>query len=127
MNFERGGDIKEIIGIGRDGLLKTMGGRIIGIEEYETWKKLPNTKPRMIPLMNNDENLIILVENGTYEILKNRFSNNYSKGSETELVKTLLELLEEFNKWNPEDSIWINTNGNVGIGTMTPSVKLNVK
>lgn len=115
MNFQRGGDIKETLEIGRDGLLKIIGGRIISSK----------AEPRTVSSMSED-NVIILVEKGTYEILKNRFSGNYSKGPETELVKTLLELLEEFNKWD-RDRIWINTDGNVGIGIATPSIKLNIK
>jgi hypothetical protein len=121
MNFERRGGVKETLGIGKDGLLKTMGGRIIGHEEYKNWKKSCNSGAYIS--LGND-NLIILVENGTYEILKNRFGN-YSKGPETELIRTLLELLEKFNKW--DKSIWIDADGNVGIGTRMPSVKLNIK
>lgn len=99
MNFERGKDPKESMGIGRDAILKEIGGIIFDRPHYEIWK--------MGDFRQHKENVVILLEDGRYEIVKNNFSNYRPKGPESELITVLLKLRDEFRKWDNPDLVTV--------------------
>jgi hypothetical protein len=114
MNFERGKDPKEAIGIGREAILKEIGGVILNDEEFAKWKDLGNPvdKPwfSATSTPDNPENVVIHVFDGKFEIIKNliRFDDEelqkirLPKGLERDLINILLKLREGFRKYGAE-------------------------
>jgi hypothetical protein len=99
-DFKRGLDPKEAMGIGRASILKEINGKIINEKEYKTWKKFRS--------IDYSENVIILVTNGTYRIVKNIIRSSDSiheawlplpKGLEGELYDILVKLQDNFRKY----------------------------
>jgi hypothetical protein len=101
MNFTRGGDVKETLGIGRDAILKEIGGIVLNdqgrIERWKTtsrWDEIglntdPIEKEENELAENNfkNKNVIIGITDGQFTILRNR--TKYSgpdKGDEKDLI-----------------------------------------
>jgi hypothetical protein len=89
-NFTRGQDPKEAMGIGREAILKEIGGIIIDRED-------PNSK------FSPETGVVILVEKGKYKLLRNRYGSEGEEGDEKDLIHLLLKLQEQFRKYNPND------------------------
>lgn len=116
MAFVRGGEVKEILGIGRDAILKEIGGIVLNSQgQIERWK---STEPwyevkglgTLDPLAEEEKeledgdfknkNVIIGVSDGTFTILRNRLKyNGPDKGDEKNLITVLLDLRDCFRKW----------------------------
>lgn len=118
MNFVRGQDPKESMGIGQDAILKEIGGIILRDDTVEDWrhhlgKDLWTEFVDPIPLKHEElrvtqydlknKNVIIGVSKGKYEILKNRFGTIAGTGDEKDLITVLLKIQEAFRKWDPND------------------------
>jgi hypothetical protein len=95
MNFTRGQDPKESMGIGRDAILKEIGGIIIDKED-------PNSK------FSSETAVVILIEKGKYKLLRNRFGLVEEEGDEKDLINLLLKLQEQFRKWDPDNPFFIH-------------------
>ena len=90
MNFERGKDPKEAMSIGREAILKEIGGIIVRRGESH---KLPTD-------IIHEKNVIIQIsDDGEYQILKNRYGDCH-QGNEKDLIKELLKIREQFKKWS---------------------------
>ena len=112
MTFVRGGNVKETIGIGRDAILKEIGGIVLNNRgQIEIWKSTEPwyEAPELIePLEKEKElvdrdfknkNVIIGISGGTFTILKNRITYDGPKeGNEKDLIHVLLKLQELFRK-----------------------------
>jgi len=114
MNFERGQDPVKSMGIGKESILKEIGGIIVSGEEAKKWEDTKN--PVDSPWFSatgdwkDGVNVVIKVENGKYEVLKNLIRDDefipvgdiqspILKGSESELFDLLKKLLEDFRKY----------------------------
>ena len=93
-SFVRGQDPKETMGIGRDAILKEIGGIIID-------KENPNSK------FSSETAVVILIQKGKYKLLRNRFGPEGEEGDEKDLIHLLLKLQEQFRKYDP-DSLFMN-------------------
>jgi len=116
MNFERGQDPHKAIGIGKESILKEIGGIIVSGEEAKKWreKKFPGSSPWFNATGDLPEgvNVVIQVENGRYEVLRNRISDGSNrsldmeepklKGLEPGLFDLLKKLLEDFRKYGAD-------------------------
>ena len=90
-NFVRGQDPKESMSIGRDAILKEIGGLIVDKLHGEE-KFSPET------------NVVILLTKGLYKITRIKFRyDGPEEGEEKDLIHTLLKLQEAFRKWDPND------------------------
>lgn len=111
MNFERGKDPKEAIGIGRDAILKEIGGIILNKREGIGWEYKDLKMSLDIDLEEDnvskynfkDKNIIIGISPGNptmYIILKNRIKYDGPKeGDEKDLIYVLLKIQEDFRKY----------------------------
>jgi hypothetical protein len=123
MNFTRGGDVKETLGIGRDAILKEIGGVVINdkgqIERWRTTEKwdatgllsgLEDLEKEEKELAENDfrkKNVIIGVSDGTFTILRNRIKyDGPDKGDEKDLITVLLDLRDCFRKWGIDNGFF---------------------
>lgn len=88
MNFVRGQDPKEAMGVGRDAILKEISGIIIDSED-------PNSK------FSPETAVVILIEKGKYKLLRNRYGDEGESGEEKDLIHLLLKLQEQFRKYDP--------------------------
>lgn len=103
MNFVRGQDPKEAMGIGLDSILKEIGGIILR-EDAETWDHIKgdieNQNREELRITKYDlknKNVIIGVSRERYTILKNRFQyDGPGEGDEKDLITVLLKLKESF-------------------------------
>jgi hypothetical protein len=116
MAFVRGGEVKEILGIGRDAILKEIGGVVINdkgqIERWKTEDKwdatgllsgLEDLEKEENELAENNfrkKNVIIGVADGKFSILRNRIQyHGPFDGDEKDLIIVLLDLRDCFRKW----------------------------
>jgi hypothetical protein len=90
MNFVRGQDPKESMGIGRDAILKEIGGIIIDKED-------PNSK------FSPETHVVIIVSKGKYRLLKNLFGPEGEEGEEKDLIHLLLKIQEQFRNYDPNN------------------------
>jgi hypothetical protein len=105
-NFTRGQDPKEAMGIGRDAILKEIGGIILNDDGIAIWKTYwgagldPFDEEKKVSEYDfKKKNVIIGVSKGKYTILKNRFEyDGPSEGDEKDLITILLKLKEAFLK-----------------------------
>lgn len=111
MNFVRGQDPKVSMSIGKEAILKEIGGIIFNgknaIERWETISKWNNTGLRTTDLDEEgirQKNVVIGVEDGKFTILKIGFPYDGPKeGEEKDLIYILLKIKEAFLKWDPND------------------------
>jgi hypothetical protein len=117
MNFERGKDPRKSIGIGKESILKEIGGIILSGEEAKEWmdtrkKRLESSWYAADQDKEVEYNVIIEVENERYEVLKNLIKDDKFikdgeitklKGLESELFSLLKKLLEDFRKYGIRD------------------------
>ena len=113
MNFERGQDPVKAIGLGKESILREIGGLIVSEEEAEkgSWKKAPEKEPWFSAKgdLPDDVNVVIQVEDGRYEVLRNIIGDGSNrsldmdfpvlKGLETDLFDLLKKLLDDFRKY----------------------------
>lgn len=114
MNFERGKDPRKSIGIGKESILKEIGGIIVSREEGKKWRDTKKSVdyPWFIASAYSEDqiNVVIEVENGRYEVLENLIQDSefipdgdlkgpVLKGPESELFSLLKKLLEDFRKY----------------------------
>lgn len=106
MNFTRGQDPKEAIGIGRDAILKEIGGIILdksGIGWTHKDLDVDLEEDQVSKYNFKDKNVIIGISPGNptmYIILKNRIKYDGPKeGDEKDLIYVLLKLQEAFRKY----------------------------
>lgn len=95
MNFVRGQDPKEAMGIGRESILKEIGGLIIDKENNDS-KFSPET------------NVVFLLSKGKYKVLINRFGNVGEEVEEKDFITLLLKIQEQFRKWDPMNPFFIH-------------------
>jgi hypothetical protein len=110
MNFVRGQEPKESMGIGLGSILKEIGGIILKEDSIDDWKAYLGSdlypereELRVTQYDLKNKNVIIGVSKGRYEILKNRFGIG-GTGDEKDLITVLLKILEAFRKCDSFDS-----------------------
>jgi len=111
MNFVRGQDPKESMSIGKEAILKEIGGIIFnGQDAIERWKTINKWDNVGLKTTDLDEsgirqkNVVIGIAGGKFIILKNRIPYDGPKeGEEKDLIYTLLKIQEAFRKWDPND------------------------
>jgi len=110
MNFQRGQDPLTSLAIGRESILKEINGKIMNKEEAKRYKANPVWHLSGLSAGTGEYNVIIVVENGKYEVIKNSIRDDeyipvgnvpytLAKGDESDLFDLLKKLLENFRKY----------------------------